>query len=61
MTVYSIWPTFVCLALLMLLTYLPGFDRAGFKSTAVRVNAIDGVRGFLALGVAIHHSVIYYQ
>jgi hypothetical protein len=39
----------------------PGIDRIGFKSHEPRVNAIDGARGFLALGVALHHAVIYYH
>jgi peptidoglycan/LPS O-acetylase OafA/YrhL len=61
MSVYDIWPAFACTALLLLLARLPVFGRAGFASNGVRVNSIDGARGFLALGVALHHSVIYYQ
>lgn len=61
MSVYDIWPAFACMALLLLLACLPVFGRAGFASNGFRVNSIDGARGFLALGVALHHSVIYYQ
>jgi len=61
MTIYSVWPTFACLVVIVLLTRLPVFDRVGFKSNAPRVNVIDGARGFLALSVALHHSVIYYH
>ncbi len=62
MTVYAIWPAVVAVAFALLLTYLPIFHRVGFNSgSGLRVNAIDGLRGFLALAVALHHSVIYYQ
>ncbi|WP_419760663.1 acyltransferase family protein [Acidisoma sp.] len=30
-------------------------------TTRARVQTIDGLRGFLAIGVFIHHSVIYHQ
>jgi peptidoglycan/LPS O-acetylase OafA/YrhL len=61
MSVYDIWPAFACMALLLLLARTPVFARAGFASNGTRVNSIDGLRGFLALGVALHHSVIYYE
>ncbi|NTS32817.1 acyltransferase [Phyllobacterium sp. BT25] len=62
MTVYAIWPSFVAIGLVMLLACLPVFDRAGFgPARGRRIDAVDGLRGFLALAVVLHHSIIYYE
>lgn len=58
---YDLWPAFVVVALLWPLAGLPLFQRVGFESTAARVRAIDGMRGYLALAVALHHAVIYHE
>ncbi|MFW8689562.1 MULTISPECIES: acyltransferase family protein [Mesorhizobium] len=58
---YDIWPAFVVVALLWPLAGMPLFQRVGFETNSARVRAIDGMRGYLALAVALHHAVIYHE
>ncbi|PBB26131.1 acyltransferase [Mesorhizobium sp. WSM4307] len=58
---YDIWPAFVVVALLWPLAGMPLFQRVGFESNSSRVRAIDGMRGYLALAVVLHHAVIYHE
>ena len=58
---YDIWPAFVVVALLWPLAGIPLFQRVGFASSSARVRAIDGMRGYLALAVALHHAVLYHE
>ncbi|MER9295591.1 acyltransferase [Mesorhizobium sp. M0621] len=58
---YDLWPAFVVVALLWPLAGTSLFQRVGFESNSARVRAIDGMRGYLALAVALHHSVIYHE
>jgi len=58
---YDIWPAFVAVALLWPLAGMPLFQRVGFESNSSRVRAIDGMRGYLALAVVLHHAVIYHE
>jgi peptidoglycan/LPS O-acetylase OafA/YrhL len=61
MELYSFWPYFAITAIAMLLvTLLPfgGLDEPG--ASASRVPTIDGLRGFLALGVFAHHLSVSY-
>ena len=58
---YSVWPSFACLALLLLAASTPAFRAADAPPNA-RPNrnlAIDGLRGFLALAVVMHHASVY--
>ncbi|WP_245446371.1 acyltransferase family protein [Mesorhizobium kowhaii] len=48
-------------ALLWPLAGMPLFQRVGFEANAARVRAIDGMRGYLALAVVLHHAVIYHE
>ncbi len=61
MDFYSVWPAFVCAALLVALASTPllrGLD-ATPSTRARRMSQIDGLRGFLALAVFFHHAPIY--
>jgi len=65
MDFYSIWPFFVGVALLLGLARLPFFaDRAVAPalpaSGRARILPLDGLRGFLAIGVFFHHAAIYH-
>ncbi len=53
------WPYAVCTALFLLLAAAPVFSVADGAPTAHRASALDGLRGFLALGVFFHHAAIY--
>lgn len=58
---YDLWPAFVVMALVWPLAGMPLFQRVGFESSSARIRTIDGMRGYLALAVALHHSVIYHE
>lgn len=58
---YDLWPAFVVVALVWPLAGMPPFQRVGFESNSARIRTIDGMRGYLALAVALHHSVIYHE
>ncbi|MGO4441565.1 acyltransferase family protein [Rhizobium sp. RAF56] len=62
MTIYSIWPAFASVTLILIIAGLPAFGRVGFATNPeARFRSLDGARGFLALAVVLHHSVIYYR
>ena len=63
LTVYSEWPFFVCMAILLGFASLPAFRSADAPpgSVANRVRTLDGLRGFLALGVFFQHAALYHQ
>lgn len=58
---YDLWPAFVVVALVWPLAGMTPFRRVGFESNSARIRTIDGMRGYLALAVALHHSVIYHE
>jgi peptidoglycan/LPS O-acetylase OafA/YrhL len=62
MDYYSIWPVLVCLAVLLaaasLLPFVSVDVPAGRRE---RISVLDGLRGFLALGVFFHHAAIYHR
>jgi len=59
---YSVWPTFVGLALIYALVQLPVFSVADEPpgQHGSRLRTLDGLRGLLALLVVFHHSAIYH-
>src|SRR5476651_103111 len=63
MEFYSVWPYFAGTAVILLLACTPLLKWADTPPTTVpaRVHTIDGLRGFLALGVVFHHAAIYHQ
>ena len=65
MDFYPVWPVVAGLAVLLLLAGLPWFATAdkppGRSPASARVRTIDGLRGFLALGVMFHHGAIYHR
>ena len=62
LTVYSEWPFFVSMALLLGFASLPLFRSADAPPSLVagRVRTLDGLRGFLALGVFFQHAALYH-
>ena len=62
MDFYPVWPPFAGFAILVLLAGLRPFASADMPPAprAVRQQTIDGLRGFLALGVLFHHGAIYH-
>ena len=60
---YSAWPYFAGMAVVLLLAGTPLLRWADTAPTTVaaRVHTIDGLRGFLALGVVFHHAAVYHQ
>lgn len=60
---FSIWPYFVGMAVILSLASTPLLKWADTPPTTVpaRVHTIDGLRGFLALGVVFHHAAFYHQ
>ena len=62
MDYYSIWPVLVCLALLLAVaTVLPFGSVDVPPGRRQRISVLDGLRGFLALGVFFHHAAIYHR
>ena len=62
MSFYSVWPAFAGIAILLGIVRFPPFDRIGVPSKVLdRVDTLDGIRGFLALAVFLHHSAIYHR
>jgi peptidoglycan/LPS O-acetylase OafA/YrhL len=60
---YSIWPFFVEIGLVLAIIATPLYrvaDSSPIPSTS-RVETLDGLRGFLALGVFFHHASVYQQ
>jgi peptidoglycan/LPS O-acetylase OafA/YrhL len=60
---YSIWPYFVGMSIVLLLASTPLLSWASSPPTAAqsRIRTLDGLRGFLALGVVFHHAAIYHE
>jgi peptidoglycan/LPS O-acetylase OafA/YrhL len=60
---YSVWPFFVELAAAMLLIATPLFAAADAPPSPHprRLKTLDGLRGFLALGVFFHHVAVYHR
>ena len=63
LTVYSEWPFFACMTILLGFAALPVFRSADAPPgpVAKRVRTLDGLRGFLALGVFFQHAALYHQ
>lgn len=63
MSVYSIWPYFVCLVALLAIAATPILKLADTPPNprGARLSALDGLRGFLALSVFFHHAAIYHD
>lgn len=60
--IHTAWPYFAMLAACLALAALPGFagaDAAGRSGR--RTDTLDGLRGFLALGVFAVHAVVHYD
>jgi peptidoglycan/LPS O-acetylase OafA/YrhL len=60
---YSIWPSFVELAVLLACVATPLFRAADSPPIPSnhRIDTLDGLRGFLALSVFFHHAAVYQQ
>lgn len=60
--VYSIWPFFGCMAVLLLLAATPIMRAADTPPSPHRnrISTLDGLRGFLAFGVFFHHAAIIH-
>lgn len=63
MTIYTPAGFFFVVSILLLVIKLPVFSAADTKwhTSSSRTLTLDGLRGYLATGVFIHHAVIYYQ
>jgi peptidoglycan/LPS O-acetylase OafA/YrhL len=61
MASYSVWAYFVCMVILLAIVAAPVFQAADTPPNprGNRNSALDGLRGFLALGVFFHHTAIY--
>ena len=60
---FSVWPFFVEIGLLLVLVATPVFRAADSPPIPAtnRIETFDGLRGFLALSVFFHHSVVYHD
>jgi peptidoglycan/LPS O-acetylase OafA/YrhL len=59
---YSIWPALACLALLLAAASVLPFGSVDIPAgRRQRISVLDGLRGFLALGVFFHHAAIYHR
>lgn len=65
LNIYSGWAVVALFAAVLAAVASPLFSRAdetgSFSNVAHRIETLDGLRGFLALGVATHHGIIYYH
>ena len=63
MGIYSIWPYFVCMGALLVFAAAPAFRAADTPPSPGRdrISTLDGLRGFLALGVFFHHAAINHE
>ncbi len=59
---YSIWPSLVCMAVILALISTPLFRAADTPPSPQphRLRTMDGLRGFLAFGVYFHHVAVYH-
>ncbi|MGS1033100.1 acyltransferase family protein [Burkholderia glumae] len=60
MNIYSTWHYFVTIAMILTIMALPLFahvDEPANPAVTRRVESLDGLRGILALSVAVHHLV----
>ena len=58
---YPLWPALLGFAASFMVAGLPWFASADASPHAARVATIDGLRGFLALGVVLYHGAIYHR
>ncbi len=60
---YAIWPCFAIVAAILCLVATPLFRAADSipGGNRDRLVSLDGLRGFLALGVVFHHVAIYHR
>jgi hypothetical protein len=60
---YSVWPSFVCLAVLLALVATPLFAAAETPPSPRpnRLTTLDGLRGFPALAAVFHHIAVYHD
>jgi peptidoglycan/LPS O-acetylase OafA/YrhL len=60
---FSVWPFFLEIGLLLAVAATPLYRAADSPPipTSSRIETLDGLRGFLALGVFFHHAAIYHQ
>lgn len=60
-SVYSVWPFFACMAILLFLTNTSIFAPADTPPSPQprRIKTLDGLRGYLALAVVFHHAAVY--
>ncbi len=63
MSTYSIWPYSACTVFLLVIAASPLFKAADAPPNprGARISTLDGLRGFLALGVFFHHAAIYHE
>lgn len=63
MTTYSIWPYFACTVFLLAIAASPLLKAADAPPNprGARISTLDGLRGFLALGVFFHHAAFYHE
>jgi peptidoglycan/LPS O-acetylase OafA/YrhL len=63
MGIYSVWPYFICMALIFLVTSTPAFKMADTPPNpgTNRISTLDGLRGILALAVFFMHAMIYFN
>jgi peptidoglycan/LPS O-acetylase OafA/YrhL len=60
---YSVWPALVCVGAVLLLARSPVCRYADTPPSyrPRRIVTMDGLRGFLAMAVVLHHVAIYHQ
>jgi len=63
MDAYSIWPYFLCMAFVLVAASGRVFKAADVPPNPrnQRISTLDGLRGFLALGVFFGHGTIYHR
>jgi peptidoglycan/LPS O-acetylase OafA/YrhL len=63
MTVYSLWPYFAIMSVLLVLAATPLLRVADEPPSrqGSRISALDGLRGLLALGVFFDHGAVYHK
>jgi peptidoglycan/LPS O-acetylase OafA/YrhL len=63
MNVHSIWPYFACMVFVLVIASTPLFKAADVPPNprGLRISTLDGLRGFLALGVFFYHGTLYHD